>query len=223
VPIALTDPGSTFFPVEALPPKGLRVALSPDLGGLPVERAIRDATLALGGRLERAGATIELACPDLRDAREIFHLLRAHSMCERFRGLPPAERAELKDTIQWNVAAGEALTPADLDRAYTTRAALFQRVAAFFRRYDFLVCPTTQVLPFPVEIDWPRTIEGVPMHDYLEWMQSCAQLTVTGCPALSMPNGTAPDGRPIGVQIVAPVREERRLLSFAKLVEAIQS
>jgi amidase len=223
VPLALTDPASTFHPVEAMDARGVRVALAPDLGGLPVERSIHEATRSLGRRLEGAGVAVELACPDLRDAREIFHVLRAHSMCERFRGLTAAQRAELKDTIRWNVAAGETLTAADLDRAWTARAALFQRVAAFFRRFDFLVCPTTQVLPFPVEIEWPREIEGVPMRDYLEWMQSCAQITVTGCPALSLPNGSAADGRPIGAQIAAPVREERRLLSFAKLIEAIQA
>jgi amidase len=221
VPVALDEPGASFYPVVPLAPRGLRVALSPDLGGLPVEAAIREATLALGIRLERAGVAVALDCPDFSGAREIFHVLRANSMRARFRDLPPADRAELKDTLRWNIEAGERLTTADLDRAATARAALYQRVAAFFARYDFLVCPTTQVLPFPVEIEWVREIEGVPMRDYLDWMQSCAQITVTGCPALSLPNGVAPDGRPIGVQIVAPVRAERRLLSFARLIEGL--
>ncbi len=58
------------------------------------------------------------------------------------------------------------------------------------------------------------------MNDYLEWMQSCARLTVTGCPALSLPAGFSAGGLPIGMQIVAPVRSEARLLAFAKTVEA---
>jgi amidase len=221
VPVALTDPPERFFPVSALEPRGLRVAVAPDLGGLPVERPIREAVEAAAQRLERAGASVERACPDLTDAREIFHVLRANSMRERFRGLPRDQRAELKDTLVWNLEAGEALTTADLDRAWTRRAALFQRIAAFFARFDFLLCPTTQVLPFPVEIDWVREIEGRPMRDYLEWMQSCAQITVTGCPALSMPNGFSHDGLPIGLQIVTRVRDDARLLAFAKLVEEI--
>jgi len=219
VPVALTDPGSDFYPVRRLELRGLRIALSPDLGGLPVERPIREAVEALGRTLERHRAVVDVTSPDLTDARDIFHVLRANSMRERFREFTPEQRRELKDTLRWNIEAGEALTTADLDRAWTARGALYQRIAAFFVDYDFLVCPTTQVLPFPVEVDWVREIDGVAMRDYLDWMQSCAQITVTGCPALSMPAGFSEDGLPIGVQIVAPVRAEARLLAFAKALE----
>ena len=126
----------------------------------------------------------------------------------------------MKDTILWNLAAGEALTVSDLDRAWAARRAVYDRVAAFFTRHDFLIGPTTQVLPFDVEQPYPTEIDGMPMKDYLEWMQSCARLTVASCPALSLPAGFSDDGLPIGMQIVAPVRPEARLLAFAKSVEA---
>jgi amidase len=220
VPVALTDPPSHFYPVKPLEPKRLRIAVAPDLGGLPVQAAIREAVLSRARRLECLGAVVEETSPDLSDAQEIFHVLRANSMRERFRDLPEGQRRSLKDTLRWNLAAGEALSTADLDRAWAARAALFRRVSAFFACYDFLLCPTTQVLPFPVELDWVREIEGRPMRDYLEWMQSCAQITVTGCPALSMPNGFSADGLPIGLQVVGRVRDDARLLCFAKLIEA---
>ena len=76
------------------------------------------------------------------------------------------------------------------------------------------------MLPFDVDTPYPTEIDGVAMKDYLEWMQSCARLTVTGCPALSLPAGFSTGGLPIGMQIVAPVRTEARLLAFAKTVEA---
>ena len=221
VPVALSDPGASFYPIQPIDLRRTRIAVAPNLGGLPVERPIRDAVLALAAKLERAGAAIELACPDLRDAREIFHVLRANSFRARFRELTPSQRATLKDTIVWNVEAGERLTLEDIDRAWSARAALYRRVAEFFRRFDLLLCPTTQVLPFPVTTDWVREIDGVPMRDYLEWMQSCAQITVTGCPAISVPNGSSHGGLPIGAQFVAPVREDARLLSIAKCVQAL--
>src|SRR5262249_14470727 len=127
---------------------------------------------------------------------------------------------ELKDTIRWNLAAGEALTVDELNRAYATRRAIFERTAAFFDRFDVLVGPTTQVLPFDVEQPYPTEIDGVAMRDYLEWMQSCARITVPSCPPLSLPAGFSRSGLPIGMQIVAPVRAEARLLAFAKSVEA---
>ncbi len=219
VPIALTDPGSAFYPVTPLGLRGTRVALTTDFG-LPVEAEIRACISAVGELLQSLGAMVELTCPDLTGATEVFHVLRANGFRTRFAALPPESRAELKDTIRWNLAAGEALTVADLDRAWATRRTVYDRVTTFFERYDFLIGPTTQVLPFDVNQPYPTEIDGVAMNDYLEWMQSCARITVTGCPALSLPAGFSAAGLPIGMQIVAPVRAEARLLAFAKTVEA---
>ncbi len=220
VPLALGEPGSTFYPVADIDPRSLRVALTPTLGGLPVVAPIRAAMEAMGRAVGSMGARVELDAPDLTGAREIFHVLRANSFRERFALLPPAERAQLKDTIIWNLEAGEALTMADIDRAWSERAALLQRVASFFDRYDFLLSPTTQVLPFSVDEPYVREIDGVTMTDYLDWMQSCAQLTVTGCPSISIPGGFSDDGLPIGLQITARPRAEARLLAFASRIEA---
>ncbi len=219
VPIALTDPGSAFYPVTPLDPRGLRIGLTTDFG-LPVQAEIKACISAAGELLQSLGATVEIACPDLTGATEVFHVLRANGFRERFAALPSESRAELKDTIRWNLAAGEALTVTDLDRAWATRRAVYDRVATFFEHYDFLIGPTTQVLPFDVDQPYPTEIDGVAMNDYLEWMQSCARVTVTGCPALSLPAGFSAAGLPIGMQIVASVRAEARLLAFAKTVEA---
>jgi amidase len=219
VPVALTDPGAAFYPVTPLGLRGIRVGLSTDLG-LPVQREIRDCIAATGRLLESLGATVEDAYPDLSGATEVFHVLRANGFRERFASLPAKSRAQLKDTIRWNLEAGEALTLADLDRAWATRRAIYERTATFFERYDFLIGPTTQVLPFDVDTPYPTEIDGVAMKDYLDWMQSCARVTVTGCPALSLPAGFSAGGLPIGMQIVSPVRTEARLLAFAKTVEA---
>ena len=159
-------------------------------------------------------------CPDLADATRIFHVLRAARFRARFGGLAGAQKAELKDTIIWNTEAGEALTHADEDWANLARSALVARVAEFFQHADILLGPTTQVLPFDIETDWVREIEGRRMRTYIEWMQSCSWITVTSCPALSLPGGFA-SGLPVGVQLVAPMRQDRFLLSVAKAVEAI--
>ncbi len=50
----------------------------------------------------------------------------------------------------------------------------------------------TQVLPFPVEVEYPTEVEGVAMPTYLDWMESCWCITVTGLPAISVPCGRTP-------------------------------
>ena len=64
----------------------------------------------------------------------------------------------------------------------------------------------------------PPTINGRPMATYLDWMRSAYFITVTGCPAISVPAGTTPDGLPVGVQLVAPHGADRRLLEVAAAV-----
>ena len=57
------------------------------------------------------------------------------------------------------------------------------------------------------------------METYLDWMRSGYLITVTGCPAISFPAGTTPDGLPVGIQIVAPHGADRFLLGVAAAFE----
>jgi amidase len=52
-------------------------------------------------------------------------------------------------------------------------------------------------------------------------MRSAYLITVTGCPAISVPAGTTRDGLPIGLQLVAPHGADRRLLEVAAAFEEI--
>ena len=106
-----------------------------------------------------------------------------------------------------------------MGRAVRERSLLQQRVHAFFERFDVLALPTVQVVPFPVEFDWVREIDGVPMTNYLEWMRSCTDSTVTGCPAMSVPGGYTASGLPVGLQLVARPGAELLLLQVAHALD----
>ena len=220
-PNVLPEPGSSFAKVEPLELKGLKVAVTEDFGCLPVQDAVRRCIRELGERLQEAGAEVVEAAPDLTGARRIFHILRATGFRRRFGPLPAADKAELKDTILWNLKAGEELTLADYDWVYPARAALVARVGDFFGVHDLLVGPTTQVLPFAIETDWVRDVEGHRMTTYIEWMESCSLITVTCCPALSLPAGFSGDGLPVGAQLIGPLRGDAWVLRAAKAIESI--
>ena len=221
VPNALPEPGSAFREVRLAELRGMRIAVSEDFGGLPVQEPVRRAIRALADRLRDAGADVVEAAPDLADARRIFHVLRATGFRRRFGPMSPADQEQLKDTIRWNLEAGLELTHADYDWVYPARAALVARVGEFFHDHDLLIGPTTQVLPFDHTTDWVREIEGRPMATYIEWMESCSWITVTCCPALSLPAGFSDKGLPIGAQLIGPLRGDAFLLRAAKAVEAI--
>ena len=220
VPNCLPEPGDAFRSVEPVDLSKLRIAVTEDFGGLPVAGAIRETIRDLGDELAAAGATVVDAAPDLADARRIFHILRATGFRRRFGPMSNIDKAELKDTIRWNLDAGLELTGADYDWVYPARAALVARVGEFFEDVDLLVGPTTQVLPFDVTTDWVRDVAGQRMSTYIEWMETCSWITVTCCPALSLPAGFA-NGLPVGAQLIAPLREDAFLLRAAKAVEAV--
>ena len=96
---------------------------------------------------------------------------------------------------------------------------LFHRVRQFFDRYDVLLLPVSQVLPFDVELEYPTEIDGVPMTDYLDWMRSAYLVSATGCPALSVPAAFSAAGLPIGVQLVGPHRADFAILQAGHVFE----
>jgi amidase len=219
-PQALGDPGLVFAPPVSGELAGLRVAVSPDLGGqLVVDTEV--AAVVEGSRavFEGAGATVDAAYPTLTEADDTFRTLRAWHFQAMFGKLltehPDAFKASLAD----NIRAGEHLTGADVARAYTQRTTLSERMRDFFADHDLLVLPTAQVPPFLADQEYPAEINGRPMETYLDWMRSCYLITVTGCPALSLPFGRTADGLPVGVQLVAPHGADRFLLEVAGAVE----
>jgi amidase len=221
VPTALGDLGDDFAaPLEGSP-AGLRVALTTDLGGLlEVDAGVAQVVESAGGVFAASGAHVSTAYPDLAEADDTFRTLRAWTFQSGFGGLLAEHPDSFKKSLADNIRAGETLTGADVARAYAQRTALAERMRRFFEAYDVLVLPTSQVPPFPADQEYPTEINGRPMTTYLDWMRSAYVITVTGCPAISVPAGTTASGLPVGVQIVAPAGRDRRLLEIAAAFEA---
>ncbi|TFV71294.1 amidase [Blastococcus sp. CT_GayMR19] len=220
VPISLDDDPASFTAPLPTSLDGLRVAWAPDLGGrVPVAPAITAVLSASIGVFERLGASVSKDCPDLSGADEVFGTLRAWLFDASFGELVRKNPDKVKETIRWNAEAGAKLTGSDVGRAEIAHTKLFEEVVAFFERYDVLLAPTTQVLPFPVEVEYPTEVAGVALGTYLEWMRSCTLISATGCPALSVPGGFTPDGLPVGLQIIGAPRADRRVLEVGHAFE----
>jgi amidase len=220
VPISLQDDGAAFAAPLPLELRGLRVAWAPDLGGrVRVDPAITAVLSRAVPVFDQLGATVEEDCPDLSGADEVFGTLRAWQFEAAHLEKSRAHPDQVKESVRWNAEMGAKLTGPDIARAEMAHTRLYERVVAFFDRYDVLLAPTTQALPFPVELEYPTEIDGRPLENYLEWMRSCTLLTPTGCPALSVPGGFTADGLPVGLQVVAAPRADRRVLEAGHAFE----
>ena len=169
--------------------------------------------------LEDLGCEVVDSFPDLAEAREIFQTLRAVEFAQSLAEEYDTERDRLKDTIRWNVALGRAVTAGRLEEATRRHVALRSRVTQFMTGVDALALPTVQVPPFPVETEWVTEIDGQPMETYIDWMRSCSDITLTGCPAISVPAGFTPEGLPVGLQLVGRPGDDLGLLHIAHAFE----
>ena len=215
VPSSLTEPGSTFARPLERDFKGVRMAWNRAFGGLPVDPRVTAVIDAQRTTFEALGCTVEDGSPDFSDADEIFHMWRAWSFALRYGALLKTHRHLMKDTVIWNIEAGEHLTGPQLARVEVQRTALYHRVCEFMETYEFMICPVSQVPPFDVKQRYITEINGVQMETYIDWMRSCYFVTVTGLPAISVPCGFTPEGLPVGVQIVGRHQDELGVLQLA--------
>ncbi len=221
-PLSLETPGSSFAPPLAGALDGLRVALTPDLGGaFQVDDQVAQILRAQGDVLSDAGAHVGEDHLDATGAEATFRTLRAWLFQARFGALLERRPEAFKASLADNIRAGAGLTGQDVAAAYQRLTSLAEKVRVFFERYDVLVLPVSQVPPFDAGEEYPATINGQAQETYLDWMRSAFLITVTGCPALSVPAGFTREGWPVGIQIVAAPRNERLLLEVGHAYEQL--
>ena len=219
VPNCLPEAGDSFRIDLARDFKDVRVAWSPTLGGYPVDDEIVAVLEKQKSAFSDLGCIIEDVDPDLTDADEIFHVFRAYKFASDYKAHYENNRDKLKQTVIWNIEEGLKLSAMDVADAELKRTKLHERMADFFGKYDFLLCPVTSVAPFSIEQEYVTEINGKKLDNYIQWMATCYSITVTGLPAISVPAGFTDTGLPVGLQIVGGFRQELSVLQMAKAFE----
>src|SRR6195952_4246101 len=220
-PLSLPRLPDSFLSAARSGKRPKRIAYSPDLGITPVDPEVAAITRKAAMRFAEAGAIVEEAHPDLREAHECFHVLRAFDFAISKATLLRDKRDLLKPEVIWNIEEGLKLTVDDLVRAETQRVTMTARTIEFFKTYDLLLTPATIVAPFPVENRYVAECAGKTFDNYVEWLAIVYAITLVCCPALSLPCGFTATGLPVGLQIVAAPRGEAQLLAGAKMLEDI--
>ena len=197
--------------------KGLRIAYVSDIAGIGVEAEIdavcRDAAAALG----KLGAHVEQIAFDVSAGRAPYQIWRGFWMVRRqYERL--AQIDAFGPNLKGNVEAGLKLTASDFAAAEQTRMAMFDRFHKLFERYDVLLTPAAPVKPYPVEMNFPDTINGRSFENYIDWIAPAYLITLVSLPAATAPAGLSHNGLPIGMQIVAPRFEEPMILRVARLI-----
>jgi amidase len=219
-PLLIDEPGETFRQPLDRDFSGVKLAWSPDLGGLPVDQRVTEVlTRAVSVIQSDLNAVVEEATPDFSDVDWAFQVFRAYRMAANFAPIFDENRYRIKESVIWNVEQGRSFTAVDVGRAEQKQAAYYQRMLAFLDEYEFLLCPVNQVPPFDVGINYPTEINGVKMENYIAWMKSAYYISTAGLPCISVPAGFTCDGLPVGLQIVGRPRDDFGVLQLAHAFE----
>ncbi len=192
-----------------------RIAASEDLGVAAVagsERAaLRSAASAISGT-----AT---AHPDCSGAIEAFKVLRAAHIHQALSPLRDRFGDQLTETVRWNIARGDALTAAEYLAAERQRGVLHRSFLEFFARYDFLLLPAASIEPFRHDAGEVLEIDGQALGSVIDYLAITFIISLSGCPALSLPYWPENRALPFGLQIVAAPGADHALLDFAASLE----
>jgi amidase len=199
--------------------RGVRIAWSPDLGGLPLDGRVRAVLDSQRKTFESLGCIVEEADPELGEADSIFLTIRAFRSGATYAPLLARNRALLKPEAITEIEYGQSLTTAAVADAMIKHGQLLDRMRRFEERYAFTLCAVNQIPPFDAAIDWPKEIAGVAMEHYIAWQKSCYWITATFRPAISVPAGFTPEGLPVGIQIVGRWRDDFGVLQLAHAFE----
>ncbi|WP_037915266.1 amidase [Sulfitobacter sp. 20_GPM-1509m] len=201
---------------------GVRIGWLGDWGGaLPMQQGILDISQAALQQMEGLGATVTDQAP-LFDADAMWDSWITLRSWQVGAGLAavynnPTQRDYLKDTAQWEIGRGIALTGMQVHAASLVRSNWFKAAAKAFETYDILALPSAQLWPFDITWDYPREIAGVQMDTYHRWMQVVVPASLLGLPVVNVPVGFGgPDDAPAGLQLIGKRGSDAALLRVAQ-------
>lgn len=197
---------------------GLRVAYSADFGYLPVDPEVRAVVGRAAASLQDdLGCRVTEVHPGWPEPGNEFtalilsetDLVGMRKMLGEFGDQMSPNLVEMLET-EW--------TAEDFTQAGIWRKSIANRMARFMTDYDVLITPTASVAAFPVGIQGPEVIDGMPVTD-TAWQGFTYPANLTGQPAISVPAGMTRDSRPVGMQIVGRHLDDETVLRLGAAAE----
>ncbi|MGB1465150.1 MAG: amidase [Alcanivorax nanhaiticus] len=201
------------------PMKGLRIAMSPNLGYVDVDAEIVNAFKEAAKVFEALGAIVTEADPGFSNPLAAFSHLFYSGAANAMRDLGDRQREQMDPALVEVASKAEKLSMLDYLGAMNERMAVSERMAVFHTKYDLLITPTLPIAAFDtdreVPMDWPST-------RWPTWTPFTYPFNMTGQPALSVPMGLNRNGLPMGLQIVGARFDDARVLAAGHAFEQTQ-
>jgi aspartyl-tRNA(Asn)/glutamyl-tRNA(Gln) amidotransferase subunit A len=213
------DPFSQRFPPtpDVTPDRTLRIGWFTSIGS---EGATPEVAATVGAAIDRLrGTNCEVApvsAPyDLEGLRAIHGTLIAAAAARIVTRFPDRWREETTDTVRATAERGLALSAATYVDALDALAAWRSDVTVAWKEYDALILPAAAAPAWRAEDEAPPGLTSATQSMFGAWVNAA------GLAGISVPGEPHPDGRPIGVQIVAPFGHDAVALEIARRLEVL--
>ena len=133
----------------------------------------------------------------------------------------PEIKKLLKPELIWEIEGSFDISGSQLSEAAVDRSDWYKALGKLFEYYDILALPSAQVFPFSADVHWPKSINGRAMDTYHRWMEVVIGGTLAGLPVVNLPIGFDKNNRPMGMQFIGRMGQDRQVLEFALAYELI--
>ena len=217
------DPASTAYApfqvdlATASPPQ--RILYVPRFGDAPVDQTIAASVAAAAHDLAALGHQVEEAPPpfDADGFNAVWSFIGQTGVAWLMRQHPDW-RGRIGPSLAEMAEAGARLGATDYLAALDKVEMMRRQLGAAFARVDLLLTPSAAALPWPAAEIYPPMIDGKPVGPRGHAIFT-AFVNAAGCPAVNLPCAPAPDGMPIGFQLVGRWGAEALLLQLAAQYE----
>lgn len=213
------DPYAGRFPAdpEVTPGHRLRIGWFTAIGN---EGATAEVAASVANAVDRLGeancVVTPVAAPFDLGALRVFHgTLTAAAAARILARFPDRWRTETCDNVRAAGERGFAISAPDYVDALDALAAWRADVTAAWGEYDALICPTAAAPAWRAEDEAPPGLTPATQGMFGAWINAA------GLPGISVPGDPHPDGRPIGVQIVAPFGHDDIVMEIARRLETL--
>jgi amidase len=200
---------------------------------LPTDAAVRGSINKLADDLAKAGVRIARSSPLLPDfaassrlyMRMLMSFLAATFAPDIYAGAKKAAEAlpEGDNSLAAERLRGIALSHRDWVVADGGRTRLRAQWRELFKTFDAVICPVMPTPAYPHDHSPDQETRRIRIdgkeHVYPDQLAWPGIATLPGLPSTAISTGLAPDGLPVGVQIVGPWLEDRTPLRLAELIE----